>query len=73
MTLVIIGVSLSEPHIDDRNVRNLHIITSDMQGLAWGEPELAYEYDFDVKNGSLKYAFCSSEHISVFSTVSVTL
>ena len=26
------------------------IITSDMQGLVWGEPELAHEYDFDVEN-----------------------
>ena len=24
--------------------------TSDMQGLVWGEPELAHEYVFDVKN-----------------------
>ena len=23
--------------------------TSDMQGLVWGEPELAHEYDFDVE------------------------
>ena len=36
----IIGASLSEPHIDELNVRNLHMITSDMQGLVWGEPEL---------------------------------
>ena len=21
-----------------------------MQGLVWGEPELAHEYDFDVEN-----------------------
>ena len=34
--------------------------TSDMQGLVWGEPELAYEYEFDVENMKLKYAFCSS-------------
>ena len=26
------------------------IYTSDMQGLVWGEPELAHEYDFDVEN-----------------------
>ena len=25
------------------------IITSDMQSLVWGEPELAHEYHFDVK------------------------
>ena len=25
-------------------------ITSDMQDLVWGEPELAHEYDFDVQN-----------------------
>ena len=25
-------------------------ITSDMQGLVWGEPELAHEYDIDVEN-----------------------
>ena len=25
-------------------------ITSDMQGLVWGEPELVHEYDFDVEN-----------------------
>ena len=25
-------------------------VTSDMQGLIWGEPELAHEYDFDVEN-----------------------
>ena len=24
--------------------------TSDMQGLVWGEPELAHEYDIDVEN-----------------------
>ena len=23
------------------------IITSDMQGLVWGEPEFVHEYDFD--------------------------
>ena len=25
------------------------LITSDMQGLVWGKPELAHEYDFDVE------------------------
>ena len=24
--------------------------TSDMQGLVWGEPELAHKYDFDVED-----------------------
>ena len=24
-----------------------------MQGLVWGEPELAHEYDFDVENRSM--------------------
>ena len=28
----------------------MYNITSDMQGLAWGEPELAREYDLDVEN-----------------------
>ena len=27
-----------------------YIYTSDIQGLVWGEPELAHEYDFDVEN-----------------------
>ena len=31
-------------------ISHYSIITSDMQGLVWGEPELAYEYDFDVEN-----------------------
>ena len=26
------------------------LYTSDMQGLVWGKPELAHEYDFDVEN-----------------------
>ena len=30
--------------------KRVHIITSDMQSLVWGEPELAHEYDFDVEN-----------------------
>ena len=28
----------------------LTMTTSDMQGLVWGEPELAHKYDFDVEN-----------------------
>ena len=26
------------------------MILVSMQGLVWGEPELAHEYDFDVEN-----------------------
>ena len=31
------------------------LITSDMQGLVWGEPELAHEYNFDVENIDRKF------------------
>ena len=37
------------------------LLTSDMQGLVWGEPELAHEYHFDV------------ESVEVLSTYSVHL
>ena len=38
----IIGASLSEPHIGENCTRNpYNIITRDMQGIIWGEPDLA--------------------------------
>ena len=42
------------PHkLDHSTSRNLASLgTSDMQGLIWGEPELAHKYDFDVENNS---------------------
>ena len=41
-----------------------YIITSDMQGLVWGEPELAHEYDFDMENiiaKNRKFEACNME------------
>ena len=36
-------------------------VTSDMQGLVWGEPELAHEYDFDVEKIIAKFEVCNME------------
>ena len=38
---IIIGASLSEPHIDELNVRNLYIIIIIIYYYYWGEPERA--------------------------------
>ena len=32
-----------------------------MQGLVWGEPELAHEYDFDVEKIIAKFEVCNME------------
>ena len=37
-----------------------YLLTSDMQGLVWGEPELTHKHDI-VLNGSLKYATWRNE------------
>ena len=40
------------------------VLVDDMQGLVWGEPELAHEYDFDVENIIMKnrrFEVCNME------------
>ena len=43
-----------------------------MQGLVWGEPELALEYDFDVENmaKNRKFEVCNMEECN-FCSLSV--